>query len=175
MILARSPETINVSCGVLVHPHDLALSDIDAIDVESPRLLMGRRISSRDWPLLWEFPGGKEDPGDLGPRSALVREWREELGLVVSVGERIATGIIDADVRVMIEMFEVRAENLDTDLDSIGMLDHEEIRWVTLDHAVRRLPCSPAFFVHYPFLDLWLRRRSRGSYCADRLTTGSGV
>ena len=48
-------------------------------------VLMSRRRADQSMPLLWEFPGGKVEPGE-DPRQALAREVREELGCGVAVG-----------------------------------------------------------------------------------------
>src|SRR3546814_20771916 len=44
------------------------------------RVLLARRTEGRDLAGLWEFPGGKREPGET-PAHALVRELREELGI----------------------------------------------------------------------------------------------
>ena len=49
------------------------------------RILLARRTEGRDLAGLWEFPGGKVEPGE-SPEAALVRELREELGIEASVG-----------------------------------------------------------------------------------------
>jgi 8-oxo-dGTP diphosphatase len=49
------------------------------------QLLISRRRPDQAMPLLWEFPGGKVEPGEA-PVAALEREVREELGCDVSVG-----------------------------------------------------------------------------------------
>jgi 8-oxo-dGTP diphosphatase len=51
----------------------------------SGRVLLARRTEGRDLAGLWEFPGGKREPGET-PEVALVRELEEELGIVVEVG-----------------------------------------------------------------------------------------
>jgi 8-oxo-dGTP diphosphatase len=48
-------------------------------------VLVSRRRADQSFPLLWEFPGGKVEPGE-DPRIALAREVREELGCGVTVG-----------------------------------------------------------------------------------------
>ena len=46
------------------------------------RVLLARRTEGRDLAGAWEFPGGKVDPGER-PEDALIRELKEELGIVV--------------------------------------------------------------------------------------------
>lgn len=52
------------------------------------RILLARRTEGRDLAGLWEFPGGKVDPGET-PEAALVRELDEELGIRAEVGEAL--------------------------------------------------------------------------------------
>ena len=46
------------------------------------RVLVSQRPDGKSLAGLWEFPGGKVEPGE-GPETALIRELNEELGLVV--------------------------------------------------------------------------------------------
>ena len=49
------------------------------IDPEG-RVLLARRPPGKPMEGLWEFPGGKVDPGET-PEAALIRELEEELGI----------------------------------------------------------------------------------------------
>ena len=57
---------------------------VAALVREQGRILMSRRRPDQAMPNLWEFPGGKVEPGEH-PEAALVRELREELGCGIAV------------------------------------------------------------------------------------------
>lgn len=53
-----------------------ALVDVDG------RVLICQRPEGKPLAGLWEFPGGKVEPGEI-PEEALIRELHEELGILV--------------------------------------------------------------------------------------------
>jgi 8-oxo-dGTP diphosphatase len=67
----RDARVVHVVAGVITDARD--------------RILLARRTEGRDLAGLWEFPGGKVDPGET-PEQALARELREELGIEARVG-----------------------------------------------------------------------------------------
>ena len=73
------------------------------------RILLARRTEGRDLAGLWEFPGGKREPGE-SPEGALVRELREELGIEAEVGDHVITVPQRyPDKRLTLDVREVRA------------------------------------------------------------------
>lgn len=55
------------------------VSAVALIDPEG-RVLLAQRPEGKSLAGLWEFPGGKVEPGE-SPEAALIRELREELGI----------------------------------------------------------------------------------------------
>jgi 8-oxo-dGTP diphosphatase len=66
--VTRAPLVVVAAC---------ALIDADA------RVLIAKRPARKAMAGLWEFPGGKVESGER-PEEALIRELREELGIVVT-------------------------------------------------------------------------------------------
>lgn len=65
--------------------------DVVAGIIESDgKLLLACRPPQGDQAGLWEFPGGKVEPGESQP-AALRRELKEELGIDAQIGEYIAS------------------------------------------------------------------------------------
>lgn len=77
----------------------------------------------------WEFPGGKVEPGET-PGQTIVREFREELGLDATPGERIASAEFEnSNGCVTLLAFRVYLA-----LDKkVTLTEHTELSWMTLD------------------------------------------
>lgn len=70
------------------------------------RILLARRTEGRELAGLWEFPGGKVEPGE-SPEAALVRELREELGIAAEAGAAIlCVNHEDANKRLLLDVRE---------------------------------------------------------------------
>lgn len=57
-----------------------------ALIAPGPSILMQQRRRDRAHGGLWEFPGGKVEPGE-SPESALIREIAEELGVTLQAAD----------------------------------------------------------------------------------------
>ncbi|MDP3851088.1 MAG: (deoxy)nucleoside triphosphate pyrophosphohydrolase [Luteolibacter sp.] len=73
---------------------------------------------------LWEFPGGKVEPGE-SPERALVRELREELGVEVRVGtalEPVLWSYDRGDIRLLPYLCVITGGEL-------RLLEHARLHW----------------------------------------------
>ena len=77
----------------------------------------------------WEFPGGKVEPGEE-PSDALVREIKEELDAVISVGEKITTVEYDyKGFHLSMDCFWAELK----EGEKLKLLEHEASRWLSFD------------------------------------------
>src|SRR5438309_11818217 len=58
---------------------------VAALIRDGGKVLVSQRRADQPMPLLWEFPGGKVEPGEA-PVAALAREIAEELGCAARIG-----------------------------------------------------------------------------------------
>ena len=76
--------------------------------------------------LLWEFVGGKVEPGET-KEQALVRECREELAVTLSVGDAFMDVIHEyPDLTVHLTLFNATIAEGEP-----VMLEHNDIQWIT--------------------------------------------
>lgn len=95
------------------------------------RMLIQKRRADDVWANLWEFPGGRLKEGE-SPGEAVIREFREETGLVIETTEKlISVRHSYMHYRVLLHGFHcIMANN-----DSAEPATHaaQENRWVTLE------------------------------------------
>lgn len=58
---------------------------VGAVIRRGAEVLIAQRMPGKHEALLWEFPGGKLEPGEA-PEACLAREIQEELGVAIRVG-----------------------------------------------------------------------------------------
>ena len=101
---------------------------VAALIWQEDRFLICQRPAHKARGLLWEFVGGKVEPGET-KQQALIRECREELAVEVSVGEVFMEVLHHyPDLLVRLTLF-----NASIAAGTPQMLEHNDIRWIRVD------------------------------------------
>lgn len=89
------------------------------------RFLICQRPPHKARGMLWEFVGGKVEPGET-KEEALIRECREELAVTLSVGE-VFTDVehVYPDLTVHLTLFHAEIAE-----GTPQKLEHNDIRWI---------------------------------------------
>lgn len=90
------------------------------------KFLICQRPAHKERGLLWEFVGGKVEPGET-KEQALVRECQEELAVTLSVGDLFME--VDhqyPDLNVHLTLFNAVIHE-----GTPQLLEHNDIRWIT--------------------------------------------
>lgn len=96
--------------------------------------LIARRVDGKP---PWTFAGGKIEPGESAA-DAVVRELREETGLVVTAAHEIGRRVHPVTGRTIVYLACRPAGDLDVRVCAEHELD--DVRWATLDEVRRLLP-----------------------------------
>jgi len=102
------------------------------------RVLAARRAAPSHSAGMWEFPGGKVEPGETDSQ-ALIRECREELSVTVEPGERLGTDIVIGGGSTVLRVWLATISS-----GTPQLIDHTELRWLASDEldTVRWLPAD---------------------------------
>jgi 8-oxo-dGTP diphosphatase len=106
-----------------------SLRVVAAVIIRDGCVLACRRNPDRSAGGLWEFPGGKVEPGESA-EDALAREIREELGVDIEIGELIHRATTPTNsARVDLSSYAARL------LDAVptSSADHDSLRWMHPD------------------------------------------
>lgn len=119
---------------------NLLLVSAAALIDDRGRVLVQQRSATRSMAGLWEFPGGKVEPGET-PEHALVRELHEELGIDVhpdSLSPAVFASEPLGDAHLLLLLYLCREwRGTPTALDADGL------QWI-LPGGLRALAMPPA-------------------------------
>ncbi len=98
---------------------------VAALIWEDDRFMICQRPAHKARGLLWEFVGGKTEPGET-MEAALIRECREELGITVSVGD-IFTQVVHEypDILIRLTLFHCTIAE-----GTPHLLEHHDLKWI---------------------------------------------
>ena len=102
---------------------------VGAIIKDGGKYLVGQRAAHKTQGGLWEFMGGKIEPGEI-PEEALARECREELALQIE-GARIVDSVVHEYPEKTIRLTLIECNPQKGSVPQA--LEHQQIRWVTVD------------------------------------------
>ena len=127
------------------------VSAVALIDRDS-RVLLAQRPEGKSMAGLWEFPGGKVEPGET-PEAALVRELHEELGIETWASclapLTFASHSYD-DFHLLMPLFACRKWD-----GTPQSREGQTLKWVRAND-LRQFPMPPADIPLIPILRDWL-------------------
>ena len=103
---------------------------------EQDKFMICQRPAHKARGLLWEFVGGKVEPGETREQ-ALIRECREELAVELDVGG-VFTEVVHEypDLTVHLTLFHAAIRE-----GTPEKLEHEDIRWITVNEIDQYVFC----------------------------------
>ncbi len=111
---------------------------VAALIWDQNKFLICQRPAHKARGLLWEFVGGKVEPGETR-KEALIRECQEELAITVAVGDvflEVTHSYPDCTIHLTVFSSTIRQ-------GIPRKLEHRDIRWIAAEE-IERYPFCPA-------------------------------
>ena len=109
---------------------------VAALIWEQDKFMICQRPAHKARGLLWEFVGGKVEPGETREQ-ALIRECREELAVELDVGGVFTEMVHEyPDLTVHLTLFHAAIRE-----GTPEKLEHEDIRWITVNEIDQYVFC----------------------------------
>ncbi|MEN9225145.1 MAG: A/G-specific adenine glycosylase [Thermostichus sp. DRC_bins_24] len=124
-----------------------------AVVLRGQEILIDRRLETSMLSGLWEFPGGKIEPGETAAE-CVVREVKEEIGIDIEVVTELAT-IEHAYTHFTITLIAFICRYLGGEAQA---LQCTEVRWVN-PAALSEFPFPGANQKLFPYLHAWLAKQ----------------
>ena len=101
---------------------------VAALIWDKDRFLICQRPENKARGLLWEYVGGKVEPGET-KQEALIRECKEELDVTITVGDIFMDVVHEyPDITVHLTLFHAQIVS-----GEIRLLEHNAVAWITPD------------------------------------------
>ncbi len=98
---------------------------VAALIWQEDRFMICQRPAHKARGLLWEFVGGKTEPGETMAQ-ALIRECREELDITVSVGDLFTQVVHEyPDILIRLSLFHCTIAE-----GTPQLLEHVDLKWI---------------------------------------------
>ena len=126
----------------------MAKTSVAGIAFDGETVLIAHRNPTGDMGNRWEFPGGKVD-GNESDAQALAREFEEEFGIKVRVGEKIAEAVfMHKGEKVNLHAYRVYVPHKGV-IFKYKLTEHTEYKWVSLS-AIQKLNFVDSDLLLYP-------------------------
>ena len=128
MIDSKQNPAIIVLIETRMNERNIMTEVVAALIWDGDRFLICQRPENKARGLLWEYVGGKVEAGET-KQEALIRECKEELDVVISVGDVFMNVVHEyPDITVHLTLFHAQIVS-----GEIKLLEHNAVAWITPD------------------------------------------
>lgn len=101
---------------------------VAALIRDNDKFMICQRPANKARPLLWEFVGGKVEPGET-KEQALIRECKEELDITLEVGDVFTEAVHEyPDITIRLTVFNAKISE-----GVPKLIEHNDLKWITPD------------------------------------------